>query len=56
MVQAPTPEKDMAMTPDEFFSGRPDSRRLFDVLRAAIETLGPANGDVAAAPSSKKDA
>jgi hypothetical protein len=30
------------MTPDEFFSGREESRRIFDTLRAVIVALGPA--------------
>ncbi len=30
------------MTLDEFFSGREKSRCIFDVLRAAIDALGPA--------------
>jgi len=30
------------MTLEEFFAGRPDSRALFDVLRAAVESTGPA--------------
>lgn len=30
------------MTLDEFFSGREESRRIFDALRAAIDALGPA--------------
>jgi len=30
------------MTLDEFFSGREESRSIFDVLRAAIDALGPA--------------
>jgi hypothetical protein len=30
------------MTLDEFFSGREESRRIFDVLHATIDTLGPA--------------
>ena len=29
------------MTLDEFFAGRDDSRQLFDVLRIAIEAIGP---------------
>jgi hypothetical protein len=29
------------MTLDEYFSGREASRRLFDMLRTAIEALGP---------------
>lgn len=29
------------MTLDEFFSGREESRRVFDSLRATIEALGP---------------
>ncbi len=29
------------MTLDEFFSGRDESRRIFDTLRAAIDSLGP---------------
>jgi hypothetical protein len=31
------------MTLDEFFSGREESRRIFDTLRAAIDALGPAD-------------
>ena len=30
------------MTLDEFFSGREESRRTFNLLQAAIEALGPA--------------
>ena len=30
------------MTLDELFSGREESRRIFDTLHAAIEALGPA--------------
>jgi hypothetical protein len=30
------------MTLDEFFSGREESRRVFDVLHATIDALGPA--------------
>jgi predicted transport protein len=29
------------MTLDEFFSGREESRQIFDTLRAAIDALGP---------------
>ena len=29
------------MTLDEFFAGQADSRRLFEALQAAIETIGP---------------
>lgn len=29
------------MTLDKFFAGRDDSRQLFDVLRAAVEAIGP---------------
>jgi hypothetical protein len=31
----------MRMTLDDFFSGREESRRIFDTLRAAIDALGP---------------
>jgi hypothetical protein len=34
--------RDDPMTLDEFFSGREESRRIFDTLRAAIDALGPA--------------
>jgi hypothetical protein len=30
------------MTPDEFFAGHADSRLIFEVLRSAIEQVGPA--------------
>jgi len=29
------------VTLDEFFAGRDDSRKLFDILRGAIEAIGP---------------
>ena len=33
---------DGPMTLGEFFSGREESRRIFDTLRAAVDALGPA--------------
>ena len=30
------------MTLDEFFAGQPDSRRIFETLRSAVDALGPA--------------
>lgn len=31
------------MTPDEFFAGHEDSRRIFEAVRRAIATIGPAD-------------
>jgi len=30
------------VTLDDFFAGQPDSRRIFDALRTAIDAIGPA--------------
>jgi len=39
--ESPGPVTDPT-TPEEFFAGRDESRRVFDALRAAIEEDGPA--------------
>lgn len=35
------PASNMPLTIDEFFAGRPESRALFESVRAAVESVGP---------------